>query len=74
MQENRYSFSLYFTLSSICPFLFIGLVFGFLSGCSEKSKHAKASPESVSEKGIISKLPKIGEIVTTERGLGLCVH
>ena len=74
MQENRYSFSLYTTLLSICPFLFIGLVFGFLSGCSGKSKQAKDSPESVSEKRTITELPKIGEIVTTERGLGLSVH
>ena len=66
MQENRYSVSLYVTLLSVCPFLFIGMVFGVLSGCSEKSEQAKASHESVSEKRIIAELPKIGEIVTTE--------
>ena len=72
MQENRYSLSLYSTLLIIC--LFIGLVFGVLSGCSGKSKQTKASPESVSEKRNIAKLPKIGEIVTTERALQLCEH
>ncbi|MHC4459209.1 MAG: hypothetical protein ACYS0I_19375 [Planctomycetota bacterium] len=74
IQENRYSVSLYFTLLSICPFLFIGIVFGVLSGCAGKSKQAKASHESVSEKKIIAELPKIGESVTTERALELCVH
>ena len=74
MQKNRYSFSLYTSLLSICPFLFIGLVFGFLSGCSGESKQTKASSESVSEKEIIEELPKIGDIVTTERGLELCEH
>jgi hypothetical protein len=49
-------------------------VFGVLSGCSGKPKQAKASPKSVSEKGIIAELPKIGEIVTTERALQLCEH
>ena len=72
MKKNRYSFSLYPTLLIIC--LFLSLPFGFLSGCSGKSKQAKASPESVSEKGIIAELPKIGEIVTTERALELCEH
>ena len=74
MQENRYSLSLCLTLLGICFFLFIGLVFGFLSGCSGKSKQAKISPESVSEKKNIAELPKIGELVTTERALGLCGH
>jgi len=74
MQENRYSFCLYTTLLSICPFLFIGIVFGVLSGCSGKSKQAKTSPESVSEKRNIVELPKIGEIVTNERALALCLH
>ena len=72
MKKNRYSFSLYPTLLIIC--LFLGIVFGVLSGCSGKPKQAKASPKSVSEKGIIAELPKIGEIVTTERGLELCEH
>ena len=74
MQENRFRFSSYFTLLGICPFLLIGLVFGVLSGCSGKSKQAKTSHESVSEKRIAAKLPKIGEIVTTESALDLCVH
>jgi len=72
MQENRYSLSLYSTLLIIC--LFLSLPFGFLSGCSGKSKQAKASPESVSEKRNIAELPNIGEIVTTERALQLCEH
>jgi hypothetical protein len=74
MQKNRYSFSLYTTLLSIGPFLFIGLVFGFLSGCSGESKQTKASYESLSEKEIIEELPKIGEIVTTVRALQLCEY
>jgi len=74
MQKNKYSFRLNISMLSICPFLFIGLVFGFLCGCSEKSKQAKASYESVSEKRNIAELPKIGEVVTTERGLELCEH
>ena len=49
-------------------------MFGFLSGCSGKSKQAKASPESVSEKRNIANLPKIGEIATTESGIELCEH
>ena len=74
MQGNRYSVGLYFILLSICPFLFIGIVFGVLSGCSDKSKQAKASNDSVRERRIIAELPKIGEIVTTERVLEFCVH
>jgi len=66
MQENRYNVGLYFTLLSICPFLFIGMVFGVLFGCSEKSEQSKASHKSVSEKRITSELPKIGESVRTE--------
>ena len=69
MQENRYSFSLHTVLLSMCPFLFIGLVFGFVSGCSGKSKQAKAPHERIREKGMIAELPKSGEIVTTERAL-----
>ena len=72
--KHRYSISLYTTLLSIFTFIFIGLVFGFLSGCSEKSRQTKASYESVSEKRSIAELPKIGDIVTTERGLELCEH
>jgi hypothetical protein len=74
MQDNRYSFNLFTTLLSIYPFLFIGLVLGVLSGCSEKSGQAKASHVSVSEKRNIAELPKIGEFVTTERALELCVY
>ena len=72
MQESRYSLSVYSTLMIIC--LFCGIFYGVLSGCSETSKQAKTSPESVSERRNITKLPKIGEIVTTERALGLCEH
>ena len=73
-KKNRYGFSLYTTLFSIGPFLFIGLAFGFLSGCSGKSRQTRVSLDSVSEKRTITELPKIGEIVTTERATQLCVH
>jgi len=66
MQEKRYHIGLYFTLLSICSFLFIGIVSGLLSGCSEKSEQTKASHESVSEKNNIAELPKTGEIVKTK--------
>ena len=59
---------------SIGPFIVIGLAFGFLSGCSRKSRQTKVSLDSVSEKRTITELPKIGEIVTTERAIQLCVH
>ncbi len=72
MQKNRHRLSLYLTLLIIC--LFLGIVVVALSGCSGKSKQAKASPESVSEKGTLEKLPKIGEIVTTERAIELCEY
>jgi hypothetical protein len=58
----------------ICLFLFLGIVFGFLSGCSGKSKQAKASQESAVEKRSKADLPKIGQIVTTERALELCEY
>ena len=72
MQESRYSLSLCSTLMIIG--LLCGLFYGLLSGCSEKSKQARASPENMTEKGIIEELPKIGDIVTTERGLELCEY
>ena len=74
LQENRVSFSLYAILLSIFAFLFIGVVSIVLSGCTAKSKQAKASHENVSEKRNIAELPKMGEIVTTERALELCVY
>jgi hypothetical protein len=74
MQENRYSFSLYTTFLSIGPFLIIGLMFGFMSGCSGNSKQANASNKSVSGQKNIAELPKIGEIVTTESALELCEY
>ncbi len=72
MQKNRHPLSLYPTWLIIC--LFLGIVVVALPGCSGKSKQAKVSPESVSEKRIIADLPKIDEIVTTERALQLCEH
>ena len=63
MRKNRYSVSLRFTLLCVCSFLFIGMVFGGLCGCSDKSEQAKASHESVSEKKNIDELPKTGENV-----------
>jgi len=72
MQENRKISHLSAASLSICAFLFISIVIGILFGCSGKSKQAKASHESVSEKRNIAELPKIGEIVTTERALELC--
>ena len=74
MQKNKYSFSLNTTLLSICAYLFIGLVFGVLSGCLGKSEQAQASYESGSGKRNTVEIPKIGEIVTTERASELCVH
>ena len=74
MQENRKSFCLSTTFLSICAFLFSGMVTGTLLGCSGKSKQAKVSYERVGEKRIIAELPRIGEIVSTERALELCVH
>jgi len=74
MQENRKNFRLSTALLSIWAFLFIGIVIGILFGCSGKSKQAKVSNERVGEKGIIAELPKIGEVVTTERALELCEH
>ena len=72
MQESRYRLVVWSTLMIIC--LFCGIVFGILSGCSETSKQTKASYERVSDKKYIAKLPKIGELVTTERALQLCEH
>ena len=74
MQENRKSFRLTTASLSICAFLFIGIVIGILFGCSGESKQTQVSYERGGEKRIIAELPKIGEIVTTERALELCVH
>ena len=74
MQENRKSFRLSTNLLSICAFLFICIVMGILVGCSGQPKQAKVSNERVGEKGFIAELPKIDEIVTTERALELCEH
>ena len=71
MQE-RYSLSLYSTL--LIFGLFLGIVFGVLSGCTGKSKQPNASNQGVGAKRNIAELPKIGDIVTTERGLALCEH
>lgn len=72
MKKNRYSLTLYSTFLIIC--LFHGIVIGVLSGCSGKSNQAKVSPESASQKKTIAEMPEIGENVTTERALELCVH
>jgi len=74
MQENRKSFCLSTTFLSICAFLFSGMVTGTLLGCSGKSKQAKVSYAKVGENRIIAELPKIGEIVSTERAIELCVR
>ena len=74
MQENRKSFRLSTNLLSICAFLFICIVIGILVGCSGQPKQVKVSNERVGEKGFIAELPKIGEVVTTERALELCEH
>ena len=64
MKEKRYGIRFYVTLWSICPFLFIGIVFGILPGCSEKSEQTKVSHESVKEKKNRPELPKIDENTT----------
>jgi hypothetical protein len=67
MQENGYGLGLYSGLLRICFLLLFAIVFAILFGCSGKSKQAKTTYE-------IAKVPKIGEIITTERALALCVH
>ena len=74
MQKNSKSFRLSAALLSIAAFLSIGIVMGILFGCSGKSKHTKSSYEGASSQGSIAEIPKIGEIVTTERALELCEH
>ena len=69
MQENRKIFRLSTVLLSIWAFLFLGIVIVILIGCPGKSKQARASDEGVSGKRMITELPEIGEIVTTERAL-----
>ena len=74
MQENTYIFRVRHTLLRICPFLLMGLVLGLLPGCSGKSEPATDDPERVGQEIIVAKLPKVGEIVTTEKALALCRH
>ena len=74
MQENKYRFILFATFLSVCSFLFTGPVFGVLAGCSENSRQGTASNESGSENRKVAELPRIGEIITTERALELCGH
>ena len=74
MRENRYSVGLYVTVLIIFPFLFMGMVFGLLSGCSEKSNQNNGYLENRAGKRILAELPEIGDMVTTERALDLCVH
>jgi len=45
-----------------------------LLASSGNLNQTKASSEKGNEKSEIAKLPKIGEVVTTERALELCVH
>jgi hypothetical protein len=72
MQENRYSLSPYSTILIIC--LFLSIIFTILSGCSGKPGSAKASAESLGEESTVVELPEIGENVTTERALNLCLY
>jgi hypothetical protein len=75
MQENRSIFFLFTTLLSISAFLFIGFVFGVLSGCSEcseESRHANVSQKSVIKKRYTVELPEIDDLITTQRALKLC--
>jgi hypothetical protein len=74
MCVNRYGFSLFFNMPRICTFLFLVIVLSALHGCSGTSKQAKSSHENVSEKNFAIELPNIGETVTTESALKLCVH
>jgi hypothetical protein len=74
MQEKRFRVSLSNALLRIFAFLFIVIVLGVPPGCSGNSKQAKVSHEIAGEKSMNVELPKIGEIVTTEQALALCVH
>jgi hypothetical protein len=74
MHDAKLGFGLCWTLLSIYSFLLIGFVLGGLSGCSGKSGQANASHESVSDRGIMAELPMIGELITTERALELCLY
>ena len=67
MQKKRYGFGLFFGLLRICFLLFIGSACVVLTGCEENSNKTKATNE-------LAKLPKIGDMVTTERALELCVQ
>lgn len=75
MQENKSIFHLFTTFLSISAFLFIGFVFGVLSGCSEcleESRHAEVSHKSVIKKRYTVELPEIDDLITTESALKLC--
>ena len=74
MQENRFGFRLYISLLYIGFFLLIDPVHCVQSASPGNLNQTKASSEKESEKSEIAKLPKIGEVVTTERALELCVH
>ena len=67
MHENRFCFGLYSRKLRICFLLLIGSAHIVLSGCEEDSNKPKGTNE-------LAKLPKIGEVVTTERALKLCEH
>ena len=58
----------------ICSLLLIDPVLCVLLASSGNLNQTKASSEKGNEKSEIAKLPKIEEVVTTERALELCVH
>ena len=70
MQKHRSG--LHYGLLIIGFLLFIGLAYGVLLGCSASSNREKVSNEGGGESSDIAKPPKIGEMVTTKRALGLC--
>jgi len=74
MQENRFGFRFYTSLLCIFSFLLMDPVHGVMSASPRNLNQTKASSEKESEKSEIAKLPKIGEVVTTERALELCVY
>jgi hypothetical protein len=74
MQKNRFGFKFFTSLFCICFFLLISPVLDAMSSYPGNVNQAKASLQSASEKSAKVELPKIGEVVTTERAYELCVH
>lgn len=70
MQENRSDLHSGFLIVGFL--LLIGLSYGVPLGCSASSNQEKGSDESGGGSSNIANPPKIGEMVTTERALGLC--